>query len=91
MNGPREALYGQFPTRKLVFTIILIARECNISTGGNYQFHYLLAEDFQPRTLLIQDYLHSAFFKLSFYNIFIYCKSLIYLTYGNIVLILYIV
>ncbi len=30
MNGLREALYGQFPTRKLVFTIIPIARECSI-------------------------------------------------------------
>ncbi len=48
----------------------------------------------------IQDYLYSAFHetivakqpyrKLSFYNRFIYCKNLIYLTYGKIWLILYI-
>ncbi len=30
MNGLREALYGQFPTRRLVFTIIPIAHECSI-------------------------------------------------------------
>ncbi len=47
----------------------------------------------------IQDYLYSAFYdtiiakqlyrKLSFYNRFIHCRNLIYLTYGKIVLILY--
>ncbi len=30
MNGLRETLYSQLPTRKLVFTIIPIARECSI-------------------------------------------------------------
>ncbi len=30
MNGLSEALYGKFPTRKLIFTIIPIARECSI-------------------------------------------------------------
>ncbi len=30
MNDLREALYGQFPTRKLVFTTLPIARECSI-------------------------------------------------------------
>ncbi len=49
----------------------------------------------------IQDYLYSAFYdtiiakqlyrKLCFYNIFIYRRNLIYLTYGNIWLILYII
>ncbi len=48
----------------------------------------------------IQDYLYSVFHdtlvtklyrKLSFYNRFIYCRNLLYLTYGNIWLILYIV
>ncbi len=48
----------------------------------------------------IQDYLYSAFHetiaakqlyrKFSFYNRFIYCRNLIYLTYGKIWLILYI-
>ncbi len=47
----------------------------------------------------IQDYLYSAFYdaivakqlyrKLCFYNIFIYCRNLIYLTYGKIWLILH--
>ncbi len=32
MIGLREALYGQFPTRKLPFMIIPIARECSISS-----------------------------------------------------------
>ncbi len=49
----------------------------------------------------IQDYLYSAFHdtivakqlyrKLSFYNRFVYCRNLIYLTNGKIWLILYIV
>ncbi len=34
MNGLREALYGQFLTRKLIFTIIPIARECSIKPYG---------------------------------------------------------
>ncbi len=34
MNDFREALYGQFPTRKLVFNIIPIARECSISNNN---------------------------------------------------------
>ncbi len=47
----------------------------------------------------IQDYLYSAFYntivakqlyrKLSFYNRFIYCRNVLYLTYGKIWLILY--
>ncbi len=37
MNGLGEALYGQLPTRKLVFMIIPIARECSI----NFIFIYL--------------------------------------------------
>ncbi len=46
-------------------------------------------------TYLIQDYLYSVFYKTisakRFYNRFIYCSNLIYLTYGIIWLILYIV
>ncbi len=37
MNSLREALCGQFPTRKLVFTIIPIARECSINPQENHK------------------------------------------------------
>ncbi len=60
MNGIREALYGQFPTRKLVFMIILIARECSITlTKGSYiKKHYLsvkrgFADDFIIKRLSV--------------------------------------
>ncbi len=47
MDDFREALYGQFPTRKLVFNIIPIARECSISNnnqgGGAKQTMYELS------------------------------------------------